>query len=205
MGFEKIACCYHRFTAYSLQYALLIISIIFGLLNFIGIIIIKWEFIPIGCKFIYIICFLIYLFSIACISIIIYFRRNKTVNTTNNRPCIKIAIANIALSIIAIIFSFICLIIIWIKYDHYKNYYVNGKKAISGWNRFFMFVSIWANSRGVGFLFFLWVSILLRLLKKTNGAYIVKENKVENVSNTSGISNNNEVKITTGVNESNIK
>jgi hypothetical protein len=66
-----------------------------------------------------------------------------------------------------------------------------------------MFLTQWGNSRGLSFLFFLWISILIRLIKKTDGAYI--ENKVQNVTNISTISNNNEVKISTGVNESNIK
>ena len=203
MGIEKIACCYHKLTAYFIQYALLVISIIFGILTFIGLLVIKWEFIPTLVKFIYIICVLIYLFSIVCTCLIIYFRRNKTINKKNNRPCIKLSIVNIVLSIIGILFSIICLIVIWIKYDHKKNYYIDGKKAISGWNRFLMFLTQWGNSRGLSFLFFLWISILIRLIKKTDGAYI--ENKVQNVTNISTISNNNEVKISTGVNESNIK
>ena len=205
MGFEKIACCYHKLTAYFIQYALLVINIVFGLITFIGLFIIKWEFIPILCKFLYIVCILIYLFSIVCISSIIYFRRKKTLHTKNNRPCIKLSIVNIVLNIIGVLFSIICFIVIWINYDRKKKYYIDGKKAISGWNRFFMFVTQGGNFRGMSFLFFLWISILIRLIKKTNGAYIENENKVQTVANTSTISNSNEVKISTGVNESNIK
>ena len=67
-----------------------------------------------------------------------------------------------------IILSFITLIVCWVEYDDYK-------KEISGWNRFFMFVIMGRNSRFVVFLFFLWVSILICLFKKTSGSYIVKE------------------------------
>ena len=59
------------------------------------------------------------------------------------------------------------------------------------------------------FLFFFWLSILIRLFKKTNGAY--KKNKldqtVSNVSNTSNtnISDNREVTVNYGIREVSLK
>ena len=204
MGFEKIACCYHKLTAYHVQYTLLVVNIICFILNIVGLAVIKWEIIPRGYKLLYAICLIIYVFSTGCVGIIIHFRRKKTINGKHNRPSIKISIANIILSIIGILFSIICLVIIWIKYDHNKhNYNASGKKVISGWNRFFMFLTLGVNSRGMSFLFFLWISILIRLLKKTNGAYI--QDDVKNVANisTSTISNNNEVKINNSLEKTN--
>ena len=97
-----------------------------------------------------------------------------------------------------IILSFITLIVCWVEYDDYK-------KEISGWNRFFMFVILGINSRCIGFLFFLWVSILIRLFKKTNGAYIVKENQyVVNNTSTSTV-DNREVSINYGTRQVNLK
>ena len=91
------------------------------------------------------------------------------------------------------------------KYDYYKNYSVNGVKVISGWNRFFMFVILGVNSRCMGFLFFLWVSILIRIFKKTSGSYIVKDTQyvVNNTSTT--ISDNREVSINYGTRQVNLK
>ena len=128
MGFEKIACCYHKLTAYIIQYALLVFSIIGFISTIFGLALIKWEFIPNLVKLIYIICLIIFLFSTLCISILIYFRRKKTINERNNKPSIKISIVNIILSIIGIIFSAICLIVCWIKYDKKKIIILMGKK-----------------------------------------------------------------------------
>ena len=204
MGFEKIVCCYHRLTAYIIQYLLLTISIIGFFFNIIGLASIKWEFIPNIVKFIYILCFITYIFSILCISILIYFRKKKTINGKNNKPSIKISIANIILSIIGIIFSFICLIVCWIKYDKKKKTYINGKKAISGWNKFFMFLCLGLNSRCMTFLFFFWISILIRLIKKTSGAYIEKEDQ-KSVSNNSTVSVERDVKVSYGISDYNLK
>lgn len=170
----------------------------------IGLATIKWEFIPNIVKFIYILCFITYIFSIFCISILIYFRKKKTINGKNNKPSIKISIANIILSIIGIIFSFICLIVCWIKYDKKKKTYINGKKAISGWNKFFMFLCLGLNSRCMTFLFFFWISILIRLIKKTSGAYIEKETQIS-VSNNSTVSAERDVKVSYGINDYNLK
>ena len=86
-----------------------------------------------------------------------------------------------------------------------KNYYINGKKAIIGWNKFFMFLCLGLNSRCMTFLFFLWISILIRLIKKTSGAYV--ENEAQNIANnnTTTISNDRDVKVTYGINDYNLK
>ena len=204
MGFEKIVCCYHRLTAYMIQYCLLAASIIGFIFDIIGLALIKWEFIPNIIKLLYVICFITFIFSILCISILIFFRRKKTINERNNKPSIKISIVNVILSILGIIFSFLCLIVCWIKYDKNKNKYINGKKAISGWNKFFMFLCLGLNSRCITFLFFLWTSILIRLIKKTNGAYV--ENEAKNiVNNTSTVSAEKDVKVSYGINDYSLK
>ena len=71
MGIEKIACCYHRFTAYCIQNILLGASLTGFLFNIIGFAVIKWEFIPNGGKLSYIACFIIYILSSICTAIII--------------------------------------------------------------------------------------------------------------------------------------
>ena len=203
MGLEKIACCYHRFTAYFIQYAMLIIDIIGFIFHIVGFSIIKWKYIPDTIIFLYAICFIIYIFNIFCICIIIYFRYKKTINGKNNKSCKIISIINIIVIIFAIIFSFICLIICWIKYDKNKKTYINNKKAINGWDKFFMFLCLGINSRCTIFLFFLWISILIRLKKKISGSYI--ENEVQKLENTSTISDNREVKVSYGLREYNLK
>ena len=142
-------------------------------------------------QFIYIICLFIYLLSIVCISIIILYRRNKTINKENNKISKKISIANLILGSIGILFSIICLIVCWIKYEDSKI-----KSNISVWNKIIMFVCLGLNLRIMLFNILLWISILLRLIKKTNGAYIINEN--QNVVNTSTMSDNREVKVSYG-------
>ena len=202
MGFEKIVCCYHRYSAYCIQYFLLIIDIVGIIISIIDLAIIKWEYIPGGIKFLYIICFIIYIFSTLCTAIIISFRRNKTINDRNNKLSIKISQINIILSIIGLLFSFICFIIIWVKYEDKKD-----EKNISGWNKVISLFCLGINSRFMLFLFFLWISILIRLFKKTNGAF--REAKsgqtVTNISSTSNISDNREVTINYGIREVSLK
>ena len=202
MGFEKIVCCYHRYTAYCIQYFLLIIDILGIIISIIDLAVIKWEYIPGGIKFLYIICFIIYIFSTLCTAIIISFRRNKTINDRNNKPCIKISQVNIILSIIGLIFSFICFIIIWVKYEDNKD-----EKNISGWNKVISLFCLGVNSRFMLFLFFFWTSILIRLFKKTNGAFIEKklDQTVTNTSSTSNISDNREVTVNYGIREVSLK
>ena len=191
MGIEKITCCYNSFTAYFIQYTLLICGVIGFIFNIIGLAGIKWKYIPGGVQFIYIICLFIYLLSIVCISIIILYRRNKTINKENNKISKKISIANLILGSIGILFSIICLIVCWIKYEDSKI-----KSNISVWNKIIMFVCLGLNLRIMLFNILLWISILLRLIKKTNGAYIKNEN--QSVVNTSTMSDNREVKVSYG-------
>ena len=205
MGIEKIACCYHRFTAYCIQYMLLGASLIGFLFNIIGFAVIKWEFIPSGGELSYIACFIIYILSSISIALIIYFRYKKIIHTSQFKISKYISFVNMVLGGFGIILSFITLIVCWVEYDHYKKYTVNGVKVISGWNRFFMFVILGVNSRCMGFLFFLWVSILIRIFKKISGAYIVKDTQYV-VNNTSiSTSDNREVSINYGTRQVNLK
>ena len=196
MFIAKLVCCYHKLTAFLIQYLLLLINIIGIILNIIGLIIIKWEYISSGIKFIYVICFLIYILSTFCICILIFFRQKKTINKRNNKISIKISITNIILSLIGIFFSIICLIVGWIQYND---------SNVKGWNKFFMFLFLGGNLRMITFVFSFWIAILIRLIKKTNGAYIEKE--VEPISNisTSTISDNRDVKVSYGIRELNLK
>ena len=198
MGIEKIACCYHRFTAYCIQNILIVVSIIGFIFNIIGFAVIKWEYIPSGGELAYVACFLIYIISTICTTIIFYFRYKKIIHTSKYKISKNISLINMVLGAFGIVLSFITLIVCWVEYDDYK-------KEISGWNRFFMFVILGINSRCIGFLFFLWVSILIRLFKKTNGAYIVKENQyVVNNTSTSTV-DNREVSINYGTRQVNLK
>ena len=131
-----------------------------------------------------------------CICILIFFRQKKTINKRNNKISIKISITNIILSLIGIFFSIICLIAGWIQYND---------SNIKGWNKFFMFLCLGGNLRMITFVFSFWIAILIRLIKKTNGAYIEKE--VEPISNisTSTISDNRDVKVSYGIRELNLK
>ena len=202
MGFEKIVCCYHRFTAYFIQYFLLIIDILGIIISIIDFAVIKWEYIPGGIKFLYVICFIIYIFSTLCTSIIIIFRRNKTINDRNNKVSIRISQINIIISIIGLLFSLICFIIIWVKYEDKKS-----EKNISGWNKFISLFCLGLNSRLMLFLFFFWTSILIRLFKKTNGAFreIKLDQTVDNTTNMSNISDNREVTVSYGIREVSLK
>ena len=191
MFLEKIVCCYHRFTAYLIQYCILICNIIGIILIIIGLLAIKWEYISSAIQLIYIISLIIYIFGTLCILIIIYFRRNKTINKINNKPSIKISFANIVLSFFGDLFSIICLIYCWIKYNDNK---------IKGWKKIWMFFCLGGNIRVIFFVFFSWISIYLRLRKKTNGAYIAKKEE-QSISNESTISSNREVKVSYGIRE----
>lgn len=59
-----------------------------------------------------------------------------------------------------------------------------------------MFVCLGLNTRIMLFKIFFWISILFRLIKKTNGALI--KNKEQNVINISTMSDNAEVKVSYG-------
>ena len=67
-----------------------------------------------------------------------------------------------------------------------------------------MFLCLGLNSRCMTFLFFFWISILIRLIKKTSGAYIEKETQIS-VSNNSTVSAERDVKVSYGINDYNLK
>lgn len=204
MGIEKIACCYHRFTAYLIQNVLLGASLVGFIFNIIGFAVIKWEFILSGGELSYVACFVIYILSTICTSIIIYFRYKKVIHTSKYKICKYISFVNMILGALGIILSFATLIVCWVEYNENKYNKINGEQQISGWDRFFMFLILGVNSRCMGFLFFLWVSILIRIFKKTSGAYIVRESQYV-ANNTSSISDNREVSINYGTRQVNLK
>ena len=75
-------------------------------------------------------------------------------------------------------------------YDHETDE-EDGEKVITGWDKFFMFLTMGFNLRLIIFLFFFWVSILIRLIKKTNGSYIDNDAIAINISNLSIEGNTN--------------
>ena len=199
MGFEKIACCYHSLTAYLIQYLLLATAILALIFNFLGFVILKWEYVSSFIHALYIISFCFNLISAASIILLIEYRCRKKINTEKNKISIKISIGNIIISILGLILSVICLVVISIKYYDHDSEIINGKKAITGVAKFFMF------------LFFFWISILIRLMKKTNGAYVDNKKNKDTISANSNISfaeNNNitrEVTVTYGNRQLNLK
>ena len=187
MGFEKLACCYHSLTAYFIQYILLGVSAAGFVCNILGFIILKWEYISSFIKFLYILCFFLYCISILSIILLIYYRRKKLINNEKNKLSIQISFGNIIISVVGLVLGAIVFVIVSVRYyDHDTE---NGEKVISGWNKFFMFLILGLNLRFFLFMFTFWISILIRLMKKTSGAYI--DTKKDNVviSNISTISN----------------
>ena len=201
MGFEDIACCYHRLTAYLIQYLLLGTCILGILFNILGFILLDWGYVSGFIEFLYVMCFIFNILSAASILLLIYFRKKQTINNEENQKSIKISFANIIISVVGMLFGIICLIYISVKYYDHESDIIDGKKAITGWDKFWMFLILGLNIRLLLFLFFFWVSILIRLLRKTSGAYIdEKKNEVNisTVSNTSneGNINNNQIQST---------
>ena len=201
MGFEDIACCYHRLTAYLIQYLLLGTCILGILFNILGFILLDWGYVSGFIEFLYVMCFIFNILSAASILLLIYFRKKQTINNEENQKSIKISFANIIISIVGMLFGIICLIYISVKYYDHESDIIDGKKAITGWDKFWMFLILGLNIRLLLFLFFFWVSILIRLLRKTSGAYVnEKKNEVNisTVSNTSneGNINNNQIQST---------
>ena len=201
MGFEDIACCYHRLTAYLIQYLLLGTCILGILFNILGFILLDWGYVSGFIEFLYVICFIFNILSAASILLLIYFRKKQTINNEENQKSIKISFANIIISVVGMLFGIICLIYISVKYYDHESDIIDGKKAITGWDKFWMFLILGLNIRLLLFLFFFWVSILIRLLRKTSGAYVnEKKNEVNisTVSNTSneGNINNNQIQST---------
>ena len=201
MGFEDIACCYHRLTAYLIQYLLLGTCILGILFNILGFILLDWGYVSGFIEFLYVMCFIFNILSAASILLLIYFRKKQTINNEENQKSIKISFANIIISVVGMLFGIICLIYISVKYYDHESDIIDGKKAITGWDKFWMFLILGLNIRLLLFLFFFWVSILIRLLRKTSGAYLnEKKNEVNisTVSNTSneGNINNNQIQST---------
>ena len=201
MGFEDIACCYHRLTAYLIQYLLLGTCILGILFNILGFILLDWGYVSGFIEFLYVMCFIFNILSAASILLLIYFRKKQTINNEENQKSIKISFANIIISVAGMLFGIICLIYISVKYYDHESDIIDGKKAITGWDKFWMFLILGLNIRLLLFLFFFWVSILIRLLRKTSGAYVnEKKNEVNisTVSNTSneGNINNNQIQST---------
>ena len=201
MGFEDIACCYHRLTAYLIQYLLLGTCILGILFNILGFLLLDWGYVSGFIEFLYVMCFIFNILSAASILLLIYFRKKQTINNEENQKSIKISFANIIISVVGMLFGIICLIYISVKYYDHESDIIDGKKAITGWDKFWMFLILGLNIRLLLFLFFFWVSILIRLLRKTSGAYVnEKKNEVNisTVSNTSneGNINNNQIQST---------
>ena len=201
MGFEDIACCYHRLTAYLIQYLLLGTCILGILFNILGFILLDWGYVSGFIEFLYVMCFIFNILSAASILLLIYFSKKQTINNEENQKSIKISFANIIISVVGMLFGIICLIYISVKYYDHESDIIDGKKAITGWDKFWMFLILGLNIRLLLFLFFFWVSILIRLLRKTSGAYVnEKKNEVNisTVSNTSneGNINNNQIQST---------
>ena len=201
MGFEDIACCYHRLTAYLILYLLLGTCILGILFNILGFILLDWGYVSGFIEFLYVMCFIFNILSAASILLLIYFRKKQTINNEENQKSIKISFANIIISVVGMLFGIICLIYISVKYYDHESDIIDGKKAITGWDKFWMFLILGLNIRLLLFLFFFWVSILIRLLRKTSGAYVnEKKNEVNisTVSNTSneGNINNNQIQST---------
>ncbi len=189
MGFEDIACCYHRLTAYLIQYLLLGTCILGILFNILGFILLDWGYVSGFIEFLYVMCFIFNILSAASILLLIYFRKKQTINNEENQKSIKISFANIIISVVGMLFGIICLIYISVKYYDHESDIIDGKKAITGWDKFWMFLILGLNIRLLLFLFFFWVSILIRLLRKTSGAYVNEKKNEVNISTVSNIRN----------------
>ena len=189
MGFEDIACCYHRLTAYLIQYLLLGTCILGILFNILGFILLDWGYVSGFIEFLYVMCFIFNILSAASILLLIYFRKKQTINNEENQKSIKISFANIIISVVGVLFGIICLIYISVKYYDHESDIIDGKKAITGWDKFWMFLILGLNIRLLLFLFFFWVSILIRLLRKTSGAYVNEKKNEINISTVSSTSN----------------
>jgi len=191
MGLENIACCYHKLTAYLIQYLLLASSVLGLIFNIIAFIVILWDYIPSFITFLYVLDFIFNLISFGSIGLLIYYRQQKTINNKNNKKSIKISSANIGLSLAGILFAVICLIVCSVEYYDHETDEEDGEKVITGWDKFFMFLTMGFNLRLIIFLFFFWVSILIRLIKKTSGSYTDNDAIAINISNLSIEGNTN--------------
>ena len=147
MGLENIACCYHRLTAYLIQYLLLGTAILSIIFNIVGLIVMLWGYISGFIEFLYVMCLVFNVFSTASISLLIYYRKRRTINKEDNKKSIKISFANIIITIFGILFGVICLIYISIKYYDHESEVVDGTKAVTGWDKFIMFLTLGINIR----------------------------------------------------------
>ena len=127
MGFEDIACCYHRLTAYLIQYLLLGTCILGILFNILGFILLDWGYVSGFIEFLYVMCFIFNLLSAASILLLIYFRKKQTINNEENQKSIKISFANIIISVVGVLFGIICLIYISVKYYDHESDIIDGK------------------------------------------------------------------------------
>ena len=130
MGLEILVCFLHKFTAFWLQYILLIIISVGAFFNLIGWVIIKWKYIPGGGKLFHFFCLIIRIFMGLSIGLLIYFRKKKTIHTKYEKLSEDLSLTNIALAIIGSLFSIVCYIVCNIEYDEYKDLKIDGKKAI---------------------------------------------------------------------------
>ena len=172
MGIEMLVCFLHKFTAYRLQYVLVILISVGAFFNLIGWIIIKWKYIPGGGKLFHHFCLIIQIIMGLSIGLLIYFRNKKTIHSKYDKFSENLSLTNIALAIIGSLFSLICYIVCSIEYDEYKDLKIDGKKVIRGANRFFTFFSLTINLISIIASFFVWISIFIRITAKTNGEYV---------------------------------
>jgi len=172
MGLEMLVCCLHKFTAYRLQYILLIIVSVGAFFNFIGWAVIKWKYVPGGGKLFHHLCLIIQIFMGLSIGLLIHFRNKKTIHTKYDKLSENLTLTNIALAIIGSLFSIVCYIVCSVEYDEYKNVKINGKKAIGGVVSFFTFFTLSINFISLVASFFMWISIFIRIIAKTNGEYV---------------------------------
>jgi len=177
MGIEMLVCFLHKLTAYRLQYILIIIISVGVFFNLIGWAIIKWKYIPGGGKLFHHFCLIIQIFMGGSLGLLIHFRNKKTIHTKYDKLSENLSLTNIALAIIGSLFSLICYIVCSVEYDEYKDLKINGKKAIRGANRFFTFFSLTINMISIIATFFVWISIFIRIVAKTNGEYVHYTNR----------------------------
>jgi hypothetical protein len=172
MGIEMLVCFLHKFTAYRLQFILLIIASVGAFFNLIGWIIIKWKYIPGGGKLFHLFCLIIEIFMGLSIGLLTYFRNKKTIHAKYDNFSENLSLTNIALAIIGSLFSLVCYIVCSVEYEEYKDLKIDGKKAIRGANRFFTFFSLSISLICIIASFFVWISIYIRIIARTNGEYV---------------------------------
>ena len=81
-------------------------------------------------------------------------RKNIRINKEKNKLSIKISFANIIISVVGILVGAIVLVYFSVKYYDHEIDEENGKRVISGWDKFFMFLILGLNIRFFLFMFF---------------------------------------------------